>query len=82
MVEKSKQEIAHFIKISISQIIDLNIKDIDEKTEFFALGLSSVTALFVIQELEKFLDEEINPLVFWNYPSIESVSGYLSKSDR
>lgn len=52
--------------------------EIDEKSEFSSLGLDSVNGLFVLKALEEYLDDDVDPLAFWNYPTIESLSGHLS----
>ncbi|MGD1958003.1 MAG: acyl carrier protein [Fulvivirga sp.] len=79
MIDRTKEQIIAFSKLKISEITKLKVDEIDENVEFFSLGLDSVKALFVLQELEEYLDIEINPLVFWNHPTISSVSEYLLK---
>lgn len=78
MISRTKEEIISFSKTKIAEITNLKVEEIDENTEFFSLGLDSVKALFVLQELEDYLDIEINPLVFWNYPTLNSVSDFLT----
>ena len=78
MIERTKEQLIEFSKLRISEITNLKPEEIDITTEFFSLGLDSVKALFVLQELEEYLDTEINPLVFWNYPTVEAVSEYLA----
>ena len=79
MIDRTKEQIIAFSKLKISEITKLKVDEIDENVEFFSLGLDSVKALFVLQELEEYLDIEINPLVFWNHTTISSVSEYLLK---
>ena len=81
MLTKNSNELTTFIKAKIAEITNLNIEDIDEDTEFGSLGLDSVRGLFILQELEEFLGEEINPLIFWNYPTIRSFSEYIIKKE-
>ena len=78
MINHTKEEIISFSKTKIAEITNLKVEEIDENTEFFSLGLDSVKALFVLQELEDYLEIEINPLVFWNYPTLNSVSDFLT----
>lgn len=73
----TKEELIIFCKEKISEITGINIDDIDENTEFGSLGMDSVRGLFVMQELEEFLKIEINPLIFYNYPTIKLLSEYL-----
>ncbi|MEM6524008.1 MAG: acyl carrier protein [Bacteroidota bacterium] len=79
MIDRTKEQIIAFSKLKISEITNLKVEEIDEDEEFFSLGLDSVKALFVLQELEEYLDIEINPLVFWNHPTISSAGEFLSE---
>ena len=79
MIKRSKQEIIDFIKWKVGEISSLNMDEIDEKSEFSELGLDSVNGLFVLKDLEEFLNDDVDPLAFWNYPTIESLSGYLAE---
>ncbi len=79
MIKRSKQEIIDFIKWKVGEISSLNMDEIDEKSEFSELGLDSVNGLFVLNDLEEFLNDDVDPLAFWNYPTIESLSGYLAE---
>ena len=78
MVKRNREELVSFAKQKIAEITSMDLNDIDEHTEFINLKLDSVKTLFVLQELEDYLEVEINPLVFWDYPTIEKLSDYLS----
>jgi len=72
-------DLIKFAKEQIAEVTKLNIEEIDENTEFVSLGLDSVKALLVLQEMEEYLGVEINPLLFWNFPTIKSLAEQLTK---
>lgn len=44
---------------------------------FHALGLDSVTGVFVMERLERKFQISLTPLDFWDYPTIRSFSEYI-----
>jgi acyl carrier protein len=40
-------------------------------------GLDSINSVYILQQLEDFLNLELSPLLFWDYPTIKSLSIYL-----
>lgn len=81
MITRSKVEFVQFTKLKVADALGVNINEIDENTEFVALGLDSLDTLFLLQELEDYTETEINPLVFWDYPNIELLSEYFTNHE-
>lgn len=48
---------------------------------FFNIGLNSLNTLIISTELSEFLNvDELNPTLFWDYPSIQKLSEHLAES--
>ena len=41
------------------------------------LGINSLATLNIIGELETWLEIKVNPTEFWDYPTIQLLSGFL-----
>ena len=78
MANYSENEIIEFLKKRIAQEQGLPIHEIDINTEFINLGLDSIKAIFILQDLEKLLGIELNPILMWDYPTIASFSKYIA----
>lgn len=54
-------------------------EDIDEDVTFHALGLDSISAVFIIESTESEYGVELSPLSFWDYPTIRQLAGHISQ---
>lgn len=70
IIQQLKQEIAKETRIPISEI--------EDSSTFYALGLDSISAVFLLDKLEKELKIEMNPLFFWDYPTVELLAEHIS----
>ncbi|MEM9164561.1 MAG: phosphopantetheine-binding protein, partial [Cyanobacteria bacterium P01_F01_bin.4] len=51
-----------------------------DSTESFAIyGIDSSVAVSITSELSEWLHQDLDPMIFWEYPSIEKLSHYLSE---
>ena len=73
----TKEEINQFFKDRIAKEMKIDASEIDVHAEFYTHGLDSITAIYVLDKLEDFLNIQINPIDFWEYPTIEKFSTYL-----
>lgn len=55
--------------------LDVNLVEVDQYMGVF--GLDSINSVYVLQQLENFLQLELSPLLFWDYPTIKSLSNHL-----
>lgn len=78
MANYSQSEIIEFIKKRIAEEQGLPITEVEIDVEFINLGLDSVSAVFILEDIEKFLEIEINPISLWDYPTIESFSKFIT----
>jgi acyl carrier protein len=72
-----REELIEVIKKLIVEETGIPIAEINEKDTFFNLGLDSVSCIFLMDKLEKELQVELNPIHFWDYPSIDTYSEFL-----
>ncbi|MBL7859801.1 MAG: acyl carrier protein [Cyclobacteriaceae bacterium] len=75
----TETELVNFFKLKISEELGIGVDEIDPAVEFINFGLDSVKAIFILQHLEHFVGEELNPLLFWDYPTIQSMAAHLTQ---
>lgn len=61
----------------ISDESKIPIDEILPTHSFFELGLDSISAIFMMEKLEHELQVELNPIFFWDYPTIEEYARYI-----
>jgi acyl carrier protein len=54
-------------------------KSIDVGRPFVDFGMSSLQAVALAEELERWIDEPISPTFFFNYPTITALSAHLAQ---
>lgn len=74
----TEDQLIQFFKTKIAEELRIPLDEIDPTIEFINFGMDSVNSIFVLQHLEKITGIELNPLLFWEYPTIESFSRYLA----
>jgi len=73
----TRGDIIILIKKLISKETGILMDEIKETDSFFNLGLDSVSCIFLMDKLEKELKVELNPIHFWDYPSIDTYADFL-----
>lgn len=66
------------LKNEIASETGIPVSEIDASATFFDLGLNSVSAVFILDVLEEKLNVEMNPLFFWDYPTVELLAGHIT----
>lgn len=74
----TKADVLHLLKSEIASESGLSISEISDGASFSELGLNSISAVFILDVLEKKLGVEMNPLFFWDYPTVELLAEYLT----
>lgn len=69
--------VSDFIQAKVAETLGVNVDEINSDEEFMNLGLDSMHAIFLIDEIEKEFSVEINPHHFWEFPTINSFSKKL-----
>ncbi|MEQ8302730.1 MAG: acyl carrier protein [Cyclobacteriaceae bacterium] len=72
-------DVNHFIKTKIAEALGVQPGEVNPDEEFISLGLDSMHAIFLLDEIEKEFELEINPHSFWEFPTINSFSSNLEK---
>lgn len=73
----TKEDIHKIFIELIAEEKNLDPTTIKIDVEFYTHGLDSISAIHVLDKLENHLNIEINPLDFWDYPTIDKLSTYL-----
>ncbi|MTI38069.1 acyl carrier protein [Fulvivirga lutimaris] len=76
-----KDRIQTFIIKEISVALKIDIDKIDSETEFLNLGIDSLAGLNLMTKLENLLNIELDPIIFWDYPTIEKLSKHLASKE-
>ena len=75
---KNRSDILNTLKEEIAKETGLSVSTIDDEASFYSLGLDSISSVFVLDELEKKLDVEMNPMFFWDYPTVRLLADYIT----
>jgi acyl carrier protein len=75
----TQQEIADLCVSSLAHTLRVDKGRIDPKAKFNRLGLDSAMVVYVMMELEEKLDLELTTDDFYDYPTVEALSGHLAK---
>ncbi len=68
--------ITHFKDI-IAEETRTTPDEINVDDTFHALGLDSISAVFIMEEVEKEYKVTLTPLCFWDYPTIRLLATYV-----
>ena len=72
-----KAEIKTWIVDYIADLLEVEPNKIDATIPFDRYGLDSSAAVGLAGDLEDWLDEELDPTMLYDYPTIESLTDYL-----
>jgi len=75
---KTREEILQLLKNEIASETGISVSEISDSSSFFELGLNSISAVFILDVLEKKLQVEMNPLFFWDYPTVVLLADYIT----
>ncbi|HNP18528.1 MAG TPA: acyl carrier protein [Fulvivirga sp.] len=75
----TQQQIEQYLKLLISKEIGCNVQEIKATDEFVIYGFDSFDSILLLDRLEKVLDLDLNPMLFWEYPTIKKLSARLSE---
>jgi acyl carrier protein len=70
-------DILDILKEVIAEEIASTPDQVDEHATFHALGLDSISAIVVLDSVERKLGLAINPISFWDYPTPHLLADYL-----
>jgi acyl transferase domain-containing protein/acyl carrier protein len=70
------------VRESVARVMGFRIDEIDPNKEFGAMGLTSLLALELRNQLERVLARPLSATLAWNYPTVASLAAHLSDADR
>jgi len=73
------EDVKKFVHELVAKTLEASIDSVNPDEEFISLGLDSMHAIFLIDEIEKMFGIEINPHSFWEYPTINAFAANLEK---
>lgn len=77
MKSLTKKEICDFLKLKIAEEMQMDIMEIDIHQNLAQFRLDSINSLFILEQLENYLGVSINPLDFWDYPTIDEFCQHI-----
>lgn len=72
-----RTELLNQIKQFISKETGITLSEIQESDTFYSLGLDSISCIFIMEKIERFLKFELNPIHFWDYPTLGEYVDFL-----
>ncbi len=75
----STEEIAEWLTQKMASELAISIHQVHPDTPFADYGLNSMAALNITGEMEEWIGTDISATLLWDYPTITSLSEYLSK---
>ena len=77
IVFMNQEKIEYWLIDKLASRLGVNAEEIDLEKSIFAYGLDSSVALSLTGELETFVDLDLDPTLFWEYPQISELAEYL-----
>ena len=74
----TKAHILQTLKQEISRETGLYLEEIADDASFFSLGLNSISAVYILDALERKLKVPMNPMLFWDYPTVSLFAEHLA----
>jgi len=65
----SYDQVLNFIKKEIAEETKFSVEKIDANASFHSLGLDSLSAILILNNIEKEFGIELNPIHFWDFPT-------------
>ena len=75
----TREQISEFCVVSLANVLRIPRDSVATGTKFNRLGLDSAMVVYVMMELEEKLDLELTTDDFYDYPTVDELSGHLAK---
>src|SRR6185312_2405526 len=75
---EAKILVKQYLQQICANALNVEATTLDSTVEFFSFGLDSVKVVDIFHEISAGLNLEIEPSVFFDYPTIESLAEYIS----
>jgi acyl carrier protein len=78
--EKNKTEVRDWLVYYIAKNLNLDSEQIDTNVSFYDYNLDSAIAIELTGDLSNWLEQDIDPMLLYDYPTIELLVDYLTGS--
>lgn len=75
--QRTPDEIQEWVISYLIELLDVDPEDLDPTIPFDRYGLNSMAAVGLTGELEDWLGQQIDPILLYDYPTIEKLAEYL-----
>ena len=75
--KRTPDEIQQWMVAYLARHLDTHPDEIDVTASFERFGLDSATAIQMSGDLEEWVGERVDPMLVYDYPTIEDMAGYL-----
>lgn len=76
--EFSSETIRDWLVTYLANLLEVSSDDIDTEVPFDTYGLDSSAAIGLTGDLEDWIGKEVDPILLYDYPTVESLVSYLS----
>lgn len=77
----TKEEVLVVLKGEIARVVNRDAEFIEDNEKLLEMGVSSIQAIKIINQVKKRLDVDINPVVIFEYNVISRLAEYLATLD-
>jgi acyl carrier protein len=74
----TREQISEFCTVSVANVLRIPKDSVAGNAKFKRLGLDSAMVVYVMMELEEKLGLELSTDDFYDYPTVDELSRYLS----
>ncbi len=75
--QKSPESLKQWLSDWLETELALDPETIETDRAFADYGLNSTLAVILAQDLSEWLEQPIEPIITWNFPTIEQITGHL-----
>ena len=75
---RTSEEIQTWLREKIASAIEVDADVIDTKAPFTNYGLDSILIVTLVDDMEEWLEVTLDPTIFWEYPTIEELTKWLT----
>jgi acyl carrier protein len=75
----TREQITEFCVVSLANVLRISKDSVESATKFNRLGLDSAMVVYLMLDLEEKLGVELSPDDFYDYPTVNDLSRYLTE---
>lgn len=77
MALKSELELIEVVSAIVAEETQLDRQSIDPDKHWASFGLDSINSIYLLEKMENELGLDLNPLMFFDYPTIRTFCGHI-----